>query len=77
MFMFLGFRTQHINVGPLATRSGEPPPHHPGNHRKKLFMFTRRNPKGDGTETVINCRKLSQIVVTFYDEFYDEFYDGL
>ena len=33
----------------------------------------RRNPKGDGrTENVINCPKLSQIVVTFYDEFYDD-----
>ena len=26
MFMFLGFRTQHRNVWPLAARSGDPPP---------------------------------------------------
>ena len=34
--------------------------------------FNWRNPKGNGTENIINCRKLSQIVVTFYDEFYDD-----
>ena len=31
----------------------------------------RGREEGDGTENVINYRKLSQIVVTFYDEFYD------
>ena len=46
-FMFLGFRTQHINFWPLATGRETPPPPHPvgrppprpGNHRKNLFMF--------------------------------------
>ena len=37
MFMFLGFRTQHINIWPLANRSGDPPS--PSSHRTKLFMF--------------------------------------
>ena len=32
----------------------------------------RGREEGDGTENVIHCRKLSQIVVTFYDEFYDD-----
>ena len=46
MFMFLGFRTQHINFWPLATGRetpgdlvGRTPPPHPGSHRKNLFMF--------------------------------------
>ena len=44
-FMFLGFRTQHINFWPLATDRETPPPTgretppHPGSHRKILFMF--------------------------------------
>ena len=37
--------------------------------RAPTLQKNRQNPKGDGTENVINCRKLSQIVVTFYDEF--------
>ena len=42
-----------------------------------MRILSRRNSKGDGeegdgTENVINCRKLSQIVVTSYDEFYDD-----
>ena len=42
MFMFLGFRTQHINFWPLATgreTPGRETPLHPGSHRKNLFMF--------------------------------------
>ena len=43
-FMFLGFRTQHINFWPLANGRETPPPvgRPPpplGSHRKKLFMF--------------------------------------
>ena len=44
-FMFLGFRTQHINFWPLATGRETPPhpvgrpPPRPGSHRKDLFMF--------------------------------------
>ena len=45
-FMFLGFRTQHINFWPLATGLETPPPPpgretppRPGSHRKNLFMF--------------------------------------
>ena len=34
----------------------------------------RQNPKGGGDR---KCHKLSQIVVTFYDECYDECYDDL
>ena len=41
---------------------------------EKPAKTKRGQEEGDGTENVINCRKLSQIVVTFYDEFYDEFY---
>ena len=43
MFMFLGFRTQHINFWPLATGRETPghpvgrPPAHPGSHRKNLL----------------------------------------
>ena len=33
--------------------------------------------RGRDRQSVINCRKSSQIVVTFYDEFYDDFYDDL
>ena len=32
----------------------------------------RGREEGDGTENVINCLKLSQIAVTFYDEFYHD-----
>ena len=32
----------------------------------------RGREEGDGTENVINCRKLSPMVVTFYDTFYDD-----
>ena len=35
--MFLGFRRQHINLWPLDTRLGDPPP--PDGHRTKIFMF--------------------------------------
>ena len=38
-----------------------------------LAISKRGREEGDGTENVINCRKLSQIVMTFYDEFYDDF----
>ena len=37
------------------------------------FVFKQRNPKGDGRKgTGQKIRKLSQIVVTFYDEFHDD-----
>ena len=45
MFMFLGFRTQHINFWPVATGRETPghplgrPPPHPGSHWNNLFMF--------------------------------------
>ena len=32
----------------------------------------RGREEGDGKENVINCRKMSQIVMTFYDEFCDD-----
>ena len=32
----------------------------------------RGRKEGDWTENAINCRKLSQVVVTFYAEFYDD-----
>ena len=39
--------------------------------RKGLPAKSKRGrEEGDGTENVINCRKLSQVVVTFYDEFF-------
>ena len=41
-----------------------------------FVCYPAKSKKGTGgrgrTENVINCRKLSQIVVTFYDEFYDD-----
>ena len=46
----------------------------PAQYDKDLLSNNWRKPaksKGDGTKNVINCRKLSQIVMTFYDEFYD------
>ena len=51
--------------GPLALSA-------PNRKSQKPAKSRRGREEGDGAENVINCRKLSQIVVTFHDEFYDD-----
>ena len=71
-----------IPLGPLQAEEKKkrfPGPLGPGveNRKKKSkrsqpVKSKRGREEGDGTENVINCRELSQIVVTIYDEFYDD-----